>query len=46
MYQNQLKVYGLKLTDLNKMIEGIEHVGLSVSNLDKSIEFYCKNLQL
>jgi catechol 2,3-dioxygenase-like lactoylglutathione lyase family enzyme len=26
------------------MIEGLEHVGLSVSNLDKSIEFYCKNL--
>ena len=26
------------------MIEGIEHVGLSVSKLDKSIEFYCKNL--
>jgi glyoxylase I family protein len=44
MYQNQLRVYGQKLTDLNKMIEGIEHVGLSVSSLDKSIEFYCKNL--
>ncbi|MCX6219630.1 MAG: VOC family protein [Bacteroidia bacterium] len=27
------------------MIEGLEHVGLSVSNLDKSIDFYCKNLQ-
>jgi catechol 2,3-dioxygenase-like lactoylglutathione lyase family enzyme len=26
------------------MIEGIEHVGLSVSDLDRSIEFYCKNL--
>jgi catechol 2,3-dioxygenase-like lactoylglutathione lyase family enzyme len=26
------------------MIAGIEHVGLSVSNLDRSIEFYCKNL--
>jgi len=26
------------------MIEGIEHVGLSVSNLNRSIEFYCKNL--
>jgi len=26
------------------MIEGIEHVGLSVSNLDKSIDFYCRNL--
>jgi catechol 2,3-dioxygenase-like lactoylglutathione lyase family enzyme len=26
------------------MIEGLEHVGLSVSNLDTSIEFYCKNL--
>ncbi len=44
MYQNQHKVCGLILTDLNKMIEGIEHIGLSVSNLDKSIEFYCKNL--
>lgn len=26
------------------MIEGIEHIGLSVSNLDESIEFYCKYL--
>jgi catechol 2,3-dioxygenase-like lactoylglutathione lyase family enzyme len=26
------------------MIEGIEHVGLSVSDLDKSIEFYCNFL--
>ncbi|MDD5509170.1 MAG: VOC family protein, partial [Bacteroidales bacterium] len=26
------------------MIEGIEHVGLSVSDLDRSIAFYCKNL--
>ena len=26
------------------MIEGLEHIGLSVSNLDKSIDFYCKNL--
>ncbi|MFH0761049.1 MAG: VOC family protein [Bacteroidota bacterium] len=26
------------------MIEGIEHVALSVSDLDRSIEFYCKNL--
>jgi len=26
------------------MINGLEHVGLSVSNLDKSIDFYCKNL--
>jgi len=26
------------------MIEGIEHIALSVSDLDKSIEFYCKNL--
>jgi catechol 2,3-dioxygenase-like lactoylglutathione lyase family enzyme len=26
------------------MIEGLEHLGLSVSNLDKSIELYCKNL--
>jgi catechol 2,3-dioxygenase-like lactoylglutathione lyase family enzyme len=26
------------------MIEGIEHVALSVSNLDNSIDFYCKNL--
>lgn len=26
------------------MIEGIEHVALSVTNLDNSIEFYCKNL--
>ena len=27
------------------MINGLEHVGLSVSNLDRSIDFYCKNLQ-
>jgi catechol 2,3-dioxygenase-like lactoylglutathione lyase family enzyme len=27
------------------MIEGLEHVGLSVSNLDKSIDFYCNYLQ-
>ena len=26
------------------MIEGLEHVGLSVSDLERSIEFYCKNL--
>ena len=26
------------------MIEGIEHVALSVSDLERSIEFYCKNL--
>jgi catechol 2,3-dioxygenase-like lactoylglutathione lyase family enzyme len=26
------------------MIEGIEHVALSVSDLDRSIEFYCRNL--
>lgn len=26
------------------MIEGIEHIGLSVSDLDKSIDFYCKYL--
>lgn len=26
------------------MIEGIEHVALSVSDLDRSIEFYCQNL--
>ena len=26
------------------MIEGIEHIGLSVSDLDRSIAFYCKNL--
>jgi catechol 2,3-dioxygenase-like lactoylglutathione lyase family enzyme len=26
------------------MIEGIEHVGLSVADLDKSIEFYCTHL--
>ena len=44
MYQTRRKVYGPKLTDLNEMIEGIEHIGLSVSNLDKSIEFYCRNL--
>jgi catechol 2,3-dioxygenase-like lactoylglutathione lyase family enzyme len=44
MCQIRHKDYGLKLTDLNKMIEGIEHIGLSVSNLDISIEFYCKNL--
>jgi catechol 2,3-dioxygenase-like lactoylglutathione lyase family enzyme len=25
------------------MIEGMEHVGLSVSNLERSIDFYCKN---
>jgi catechol 2,3-dioxygenase-like lactoylglutathione lyase family enzyme len=44
MYQTRHKVYGLKLTDLSKMIEGIEHIALSVSDLDKSIEFYCKHL--
>jgi catechol 2,3-dioxygenase-like lactoylglutathione lyase family enzyme len=44
MYLILPRVYGLKLTDLRKMIEGLEHVGLSVTNLDKSIEFYCKNL--
>ena len=27
------------------MINGLEHVGLSVSNLERSIDFYCKNLQ-
>ncbi len=26
------------------MIEGLEHIGLSVSDLERSIEFYCKNL--
>ncbi len=26
------------------MIEGIEHIGLSVSDLNRSIDFYCKNL--
>jgi catechol 2,3-dioxygenase-like lactoylglutathione lyase family enzyme len=45
MYQTRHKVYGPKLTDLNKMIEGIEHIALSVSDLDKSIEFYCKYLR-
>jgi len=25
------------------MIESMEHVGLSVSNIDRSIDFYCKN---
>ena len=44
MCQIRHKGCGLKLTDLSKMIEGIEHVGLSVSDLDKSIGFYCKYL--
>jgi len=26
------------------MITNLEHMGLSVSNLERSIEFYCKNL--
>jgi len=26
------------------MITGIEHIGLSVTNLERSIEFYCRNL--
>ena len=26
------------------MITNLEHIGLSVSNLERSIDFYCKNL--
>jgi catechol 2,3-dioxygenase-like lactoylglutathione lyase family enzyme len=44
MCPDQHRVYGLNLKGLKKMIEGLEHVGLSVSNLESSIEFYCKNL--
>ena len=29
---------------MDTLIEGLEHVGLSVSDLDKSIEFYCNHL--
>ena len=44
MCQNQPRAYGLKIKDSGIMIEGIEHIALSVSDLERSIDFYCKNL--
>jgi hypothetical protein len=39
MCQIRHKAYGLKLTDLNKMPEGFEHIGFSVFNPEHSYAY-------